>query len=228
MSGKSQDISKYKTIEYLNATRKEKCLLTVIKYDKPKISKNGKPRRQLICKCECGKDTITDYYNFIYGATMSCGCLFLKVHTKYYPVIEEIYIVWYHMNRRCDDPKHISYINYGARGVTVCDEWKNDYQKFLDWALLHGWEKGLNIDKDIIPKQLGLVGMLYCPEYCCFVTTEENNNTKRNCVTYDYNGEKLNLAQIEKITGIGRSTIRYRMKKRGMTLIEATKTIANA
>lgn len=49
-------------------------------------------------------------------------------------VRRKIFYRWNGMMRRCYDPKFLSYKNYGARGIYVCDEWKtfdNYYQWFL-------------------------------------------------------------------------------------------------
>lgn len=35
------------------------------------------------------------------------------------------------MKRRCDNPKNISYANYGGRGITVCPEWRDNFEAFL-------------------------------------------------------------------------------------------------
>jgi hypothetical protein len=51
------------------------------------------------------------------------------------------------MIQRCTNPNDKYFANYGGRGITICDEWNNDNKSFFDWALAHGWEEGLSIDR---------------------------------------------------------------------------------
>lgn len=85
---------------------------------------------------------------------------------NYHPV----YRAYHHMLERCYKPNTKHYDKYGGKGVTVCDEWKNDYLAFKKWSLDNGWEKGLEIDKDILSKGL----KTYSPSTCKWVTHKEN------------------------------------------------------
>lgn len=221
MAGKAQLASEWVSIADLNNKRPQNSLLTAITYDALITTNQNKKRKTLYCICKCGVKKVVDYYGFLNGDVLSCGCLFLAVHTKYYPVNERIYSLWTHMNRRCYNPSHVSYSRYGAKGVRVCDEWANDYQCFLDWALSNGWQEGLHLDKDIIAEKLELPALLYSPDMCCFVTPKENNNCKSNVRIYPYNGTFMNLADIGRDCGIKRATL-YGRLKRGMTIYEAT------
>jgi len=58
-----------------------------------------------------------------------------------------LYGVWGDMKDRCHNPNNKRYKDYGNRGITVCDEWKDNPKSFIEWALAHGWEKGLCIDR---------------------------------------------------------------------------------
>ena len=54
------------------------------------------------------------------------------------------------MIARTSNPNHSAYKYYGARGIKVCDEWLNDRGTFFTWALANGYEKGIELDKDIL------------------------------------------------------------------------------
>lgn len=81
------------------------------------------------------------------------------------------------MINRCYNPKKDQYRFYGGRGITVCDEWRNDRQAFIDWALDNGFEKGLQIDR--IDTYKG-----YSPENCRWVTHREQMRNCRNTTTF--------------------------------------------
>lgn len=116
---------------------------------------------------------------------------------------------------RCYNKNHKTYKHYGGRGVKVCDEWRNDYQKFLDWSLANGWAKGLQLDKDIKGN-----GLLYSPETCSWVTRIQNCNNRKNSVKYEYNGLMVTAPEISRMSGI-RGSLIYQRLRRGLTAIES-------
>ena len=72
------------------------------------------------------------------------------------------------MIQRCYDERHISYEYYGARGISVCQEWLDNHEDFVTWALNNDWRRGLAIDR--IDNNLG-----YNPDNCRFVTATESS-----------------------------------------------------
>lgn len=58
-----------------------------------------------------------------------------------------LYPTWSMVIARCYNPNTIHYEDYGGRGITVCDEWRNDFYAFEEWAMSHGWEEGLTLDR---------------------------------------------------------------------------------
>lgn len=58
-----------------------------------------------------------------------------------------LYNILRNMKARCSNPNNDRFRDYGGRGITVCDEWKNDYYKFKEWALENGYENHLTIDR---------------------------------------------------------------------------------
>ncbi len=72
-----------------------------------------------------------------------------KIHgnRKHFAKGTRLYTTWKNMNRRCDSPCTDSYQYYGARGITVCEEWRTDFIKFRKWAILNGYKDHLTIDR---------------------------------------------------------------------------------
>ena len=111
-----------------------------------------------------------------------------------------IYNTWRQMLSRCLDPKSKSYKDYGARGVTVCEEWLS-YDAFYEWAMVNGWKAGLTIDR--IQNGLG-----YSPANCRWITRSIQNQNKRNVKTY--NGKRI--AELAESYGLSYATVYYRLK----------------
>lgn len=107
-----------------------------------------------------------------------------------------LYRVWQGMKQRCYCKTCRLYPYYGAKGVTVCDEWLNSPVAFIQWALTHGWEQGLEIDKDILKEG----NKIYSPATCKFVSHSEN---QRKVMSYKLKERskkvKLNLEDISYI-----------------------------
>jgi hypothetical protein len=81
--------------------------------------------------CDCGKEKDVLIYHLTSGKTLSCGCLGrehrMAANTKHGKTPRgkrsRIYRVWSNMLQRCNNPDNPSYHQYGAIGITVCDEW---------------------------------------------------------------------------------------------------------
>jgi hypothetical protein len=76
------------------------------------------------------------------------------------------------MKRRCDNVSQQSYIYYGARGISVCDEWRNDFMAFYNWSMDNGYIDGLQIDRINVDDG-------YSPENCRWVTRSDNSQNRR-------------------------------------------------
>lgn len=92
------------------------------------------------------------------------------------------------MIQRCHNPKSSGYAKYGAKGIKVCDEWLNDYEKFKEWALSTGYELGMTIDR--IDNSKG-----YSPDNCRWATITEQANNKTSNINITYKNETHTLKQ---------------------------------
>ena len=97
-----------------------------------------------IYKCGfCGTEFRTQINSVKNGNTKSCGC-YTKKHgmsnTRLYNILKTI-------KDRVLNPKNKAYSYYGRRGITICDEWKNDFMSFYNWAMSNGYSDELSIDR---------------------------------------------------------------------------------
>lgn len=109
------------------------------------------------CLCSCGKEVIVTSLFISKSICPSCGCYDLEVrhnapnHLRHGDsrtgCKTRLYRIWANMKARCYTPSYTRFENWGGRGITVCDEWKNSYESFRDWALANGYEDGLTIDR---------------------------------------------------------------------------------
>lgn len=158
--------------------------------------------------CKCGEEGYTRMTNVINGHTWSCGCQRKgnfkkfsdesKKSVKYSEYHKKIGSIYRSIICRCYNEKDTSYKNYGAKGVTMCDEWKNDYQKFLTWCLENGYKEGLNLDKDT---KSGIT-KIYSPETCIFITPRENLLARDITVKVMYKGELQPISKIAEVEGV--------------------------
>ena len=161
-----------------------------------------------LCKCDCGNKTKVLSNNLRNGSTISCGCHNKKnrIRTKHGLCKSRIYNIYICMKERCCNPKSKSYKNYGLRGIDICEEWKQDFMSFYNWAIANGYSEELTIDR--IDNNKG-----YAPDNCRWVNKYiQNNNTRRNRKIHCF-GETHTVSEWTMITGINRNTINSRLNK---------------
>lgn len=117
---------------------------------------------------------------------------------------KRMYRIWQAAKSRCLNVNDISYKNYGLRGITICDEWKNSFAEFYKWSMGHGYDDKLTIDR------IDCSGN-YTPSNCRWVCYKTQNNNKRDNLNLVWRGEKVTVNDIHLMTGLNKSTIRSRL-----------------
>jgi hypothetical protein len=118
----------------------------------------------------------------------------------------KLYITWANMKQRCYNPNDSHYKWYGGRGVTICDEWKNDFKAFYDWAIANGYRDSLTIDRVDSTKN-------YSPDNCRFITMSAQQRNKSSNKYIEYNGETKSVQEWAEKLNIKPSTLRARFNK---------------
>lgn len=123
--------------------------LTVIEYAGKRVSQSGKASTMWKCKCDCGNIKDVRQGSLRRGTTQSCGCLHKEkvanMHRTHGLSTENkrLYKVWKEMRYRCSDPNNASYDRYGGRGISVCDEWQNNFEAFYKWSIANGYKEDI-------------------------------------------------------------------------------------
>ena len=132
---------------------------------------------------------------------------------------QKLYKVWSGIKQRCFNPNSNRYKNYGGRGISICDEWKNSFETFCKWALENGYKEGLSIDRIDHEKD-------YDPSNCRWTDEITQQNNRTNNTLYEYEGETHTLTEWSRIKGIKPKTFctRWRRGYRGHDLMKPTMT----
>lgn len=174
--------------------------LTVVGFSEKREIGNSRFKYYWICKCECGNEKIVCGEYLRNGTTSSCGCLHKEILSsmrKKHGLSNKcgrLYPLWKSIKYRCFCKNAKEYKNYGGRGITMCDEWKDDFVSFYNWAIENGYKeektsKGINI---LTIDRIDVNGN-YEPNNCRFITNKEQANNKRNSMT---NEEKYIICPI--------------------------------
>lgn len=182
------------------------------------IDETGKKhtRAMWFCQCDCGSQIkMVRASHLKSGAIVSCGCIGRK-HSAEAKVTHglsstKLYGIWLNMKNRCYNPKVRSFKTYGNRGITVCEDWKNDFSVFSEWALANGYNEGSKYGECTL-ERINVDGP-YSPENCTFVNLEAQANNRTTNVHVKYGGETYTLAQLSKHLGINYGTLQNRIKR---------------
>lgn len=170
-----------------------------------------------LCACDCGKTKVVTGSHLRSGDTISCGCYSTerakKQLTKHGKKNTRIYNIWCSIKERCYNKNCRAYLLYGGRGITMFDEWQNDFQSFYNWSMANGYADNLTIDR--IDSNGG-----YEPSNCRWATWQEQQNNRRNNHREEINGKILTLAEISKEYIINYGTLKSRIR-RGWSIEDA-------
>lgn len=189
--------------------------LTVMAFDGIHKSPCGTTRRMWRCKCDCGNETVVNTSNLFNGSTKSCGCWKLEKitshNTKHNGTHDRLYMIWKSMKYRCSSDHDKRYEVYGGKGVSVCQEWLEDYDAFKRWAYENGYDESAKTGECTIDR-IDNNGN-YEPSNCRWVDrTVQANNTSRNHWV-ELNGFKMTIAEFAKVMNISKNHAWYYLNK---------------
>lgn len=123
---------------------------------------------------------------------------------------------WNNMKDRCLNKNNKHAYRYHDRGITVCKEWIDSFESFLEWSFDNGYERDLTLDR--IDNDKG-----YSPDNCRWTTAFVQSRNKSSTVLYEWQGKKMILKDWCSRLGINEGTVRGRLKS-GKTFEEAIRS----
>ena len=198
--------------------------LVVVRRAEDYVSKLGHHCIRYECVCDCGNTVIVHGSSIKGGTTTSCGCYqrdaTIESHKKHGGTNERLYAVWINIKQRCLNKNNPSYKYYGARGVSICNDWL-DYSNFRSWAYKNGYKDDANFGKCTIDR-IDVNGD-YSPENCRWITLQEQFLNRRSNVNIEINGESKSLTEWCSIYGVDSDYVRGRIR-RGWNPLDALTT----
>lgn len=128
-----------------------------------------------------------------------------------------LYDIWHGMKNRCYNENNDRYRDYGGKGTTICNEWKNDFQSFYDWSMANGYKDNLTIDR------MDTDGN-YEPSNCRWITNKEQQNNRTDNHYITFNGETRTLKEWSELLDVNYSTLNHRITQYGWSTEKALTT----
>ena len=173
------------------------------------------------CQCDCGKIKTVVGSSLRQGTVVSCGCYhkdaLVKRLTTHDLTHTRLHLIWHDMKQRCLNPNSKAFPYYGKRGITICDEWKNDFIAFYQWATANGYADDLTIDR--IDTDKG-----YDPTNCRWVSRKVQQNNRRANIRFEINGEQHTIPEWCEIYNMPPKLIRSRVCEKGWDIVKALTT----
>lgn len=124
--------------------------------------------------------------------------------------IRKINLAYKNMLSRCDNPKNSGFHHYGGRGISVCREWRENRENFVNWALNNGHDMHLSLDR------INNDGN-YEPSNCRWATIQQQlSNQRRNRLITHY-GTTKTISEMARSLNIKEDTLFRRINKYKMS-----------
>ena len=157
-----------------------------------------------MCQCDCGRQKEVAGVSLTNGKTKSCGCQtsewIAAGKTTHDMSNSRLYRIWSDMKRRCNNARRPHYNDYGGRGIRVCAEWQSSPQAFFQWALSHGYQDDMTLERIDVNGN-------YEPNNCCWIPFEKQALNKRSNHRLQWNGQEITMKEAADLAGIAYSTI---------------------
>lgn len=191
--------------------------LTVIEFSHKEIDNRGKYKYFWKFRCECGNEVIRRADGLKDKGIKSCGCYRKEVLKEHNFKINNpnkthgksntrLYKIYSKMKERCYYEKYPEYYLYGGRGISICEEWLNDFMNFYNWSMQNGYKEDLSIDRIEVEGN-------YEPTNCRWSDNITQANNKRNNIKLTYEGETHTLPEWSRILNLPYSTLADRLRK---------------
>jgi hypothetical protein len=173
----------------------------------PARRSNGRLRDRWTCLCECGNTVVVQWDNLRNGHTRSCGCLLSDQpnHVTHGMRGHRLYYTWACMKHRCLSPNDPRYKDYGGRGITICDAWRDSFAAFVS-DMDGSYLDGCTLDR--VDNSKG-----YCKENCKWSTSSEQQNNRRTNCRLTMGSETHTLAEWARKLGVPASRISTRLRR---------------
>lgn len=192
------------------------------------IADTGTRKTYWVCQCDCGNTKTVRSDSLQEGRIKSCGCLKREQDKKNLTVTDakkkfldrgykvggtRLYQIWVGLKGRCFNIHNARYQRYGGRGISVCDEWRNDFSAFHDWAISNGYADDLTIDR------INNDGD-YCPENCRWTTVKEQCRNRSSNINITIGNSTRTLTEWCEIFELDSAKINSRYNRNGFISID--------
>ena len=185
--------------------------LTIIRESPSVKTSGGNSKRVVFCLCDCGNSKDFILQCVLTGVSKSCGCYNIESISSRMKIINkkhgyfhtDEYNIWRSIKKRCLCVNNTGYKNYGGRGISICDEWLNSVECFIN-------DMGMRPDKTYsiarIDNNKG-----YYKENCRWATKKEQCQNQRTNRNIEYNGDIKCVAEWARICGMSYQKLYYRL-----------------
>jgi hypothetical protein len=182
--------------------------------------KRGSQGRVWRARCDCGTEVEYGIGSMTSGNTSSCGCLrteqlVARTQTHGHAVRAgetAEYNAWLNAKSRCFNPNNDDFVNYGARGITMCSTWRDDFTAFL--CDMGTRPAGTTLDRIDVNGN-------YEPGNCRWATTRQQARNRTDNIWVVHDGQRMILTDFAKAIGVPYSCLHQRIRAHNCTPHEA-------